>query len=91
MYNFDYAKPGSLAEAVEALKADEAQALGGGQTLIPTLKQRLASPSVLVDLSGSQVPWVCHLHTAFQISSMEQRHKVFQIRRIFWRCSLVPP
>jgi carbon-monoxide dehydrogenase medium subunit len=52
MYNFDYVKPGSLAEAVEALKADEAQALGGGQTLIPTLKQRLASPSVLVDLSG---------------------------------------
>ena len=52
MYNFDYVKPGSLAEAVEALKADEAVALGGGQTLIPTLKQRLASPSVLVDLSG---------------------------------------
>ncbi len=52
MYNFDYVKPGSLAEAVEALKADEAVALGGGQTLIPTLKQRLASPSVLVDLGG---------------------------------------
>ena len=53
MYNFDYVKPGSLAEAVEALKADEAQALGGGQTLIPTLKHRLASPTVLVDLSGA--------------------------------------
>ena len=52
MYNFDYVKPGSLAEAVEALKADEAVALGGGQTLIPTLKQRLASPCVLVDLGG---------------------------------------
>jgi carbon-monoxide dehydrogenase medium subunit len=52
MYNFEYVKPGSLAEAVEALKADEAQALGGGQTLLPTIKQRLASPSVLVDLSG---------------------------------------
>jgi carbon-monoxide dehydrogenase medium subunit len=52
MYNFDYVKPGSLAEAVAALKADEAMALGGGQTLIPTLKQRLASPSVLVDLGG---------------------------------------
>ncbi|HSF95901.1 MAG TPA: xanthine dehydrogenase family protein subunit M [Thermohalobaculum sp.] len=52
MYNFDYVKPGSLAEAVEALKADEAQALGGGQTLLPTIKQRLASPSVLVDLGG---------------------------------------
>ncbi|MEP5152806.1 FAD binding domain-containing protein, partial [Planktotalea sp.] len=37
---------------VAALGADEAQALGGGQTLIPTMKQRLASPSVLVSLSG---------------------------------------
>jgi len=52
MYNFDYVKPDSLADAVEALKAEEAVALGGGQTLIPTLKQRLASPSVLVDLGG---------------------------------------
>jgi len=52
MYNFDYVKPGSLAQAVEALKADEAQALGGGQTLLPTIKQRLASPTVLVDLTG---------------------------------------
>ncbi len=52
MYNVDYVKPRSLAEAAEALKADEAKALGGGQTLIPTLKQRLARPSLLVDLTG---------------------------------------
>lgn len=52
MYSFDYVKPGSIADAVAALKAEDAQALGGGQTLIPTLKQRLAQPSVLVDLSG---------------------------------------
>ena len=52
MYNFDYVRPGSLADAVQALKAEDAQALGGGQTLIPTLKQRLASPAVLVDLTG---------------------------------------
>lgn len=52
MYNFEVEKPGSVADAVAALGADEAQALGGGQTLIPTLKQRLASPSKLVSLSG---------------------------------------
>ncbi|MEM6438501.1 MAG: xanthine dehydrogenase family protein subunit M [Pseudomonadota bacterium] len=50
MYSFDFVKPGSLAEAVSALGAEDAQALGGGQTLIPTLKQRLASPSALVSL-----------------------------------------
>jgi carbon-monoxide dehydrogenase medium subunit len=52
MYEFDYLKPTTLAEALEALRAEDAQALGGGQTLLPTMKQRLASPSVLVDLTG---------------------------------------
>ncbi len=52
MYAFEFVKPTSLGEALDALKADEAQALGGGQTLIPTLKQRLASPAVLVSLRG---------------------------------------
>ncbi|ATF20352.1 FAD binding domain-containing protein [Phaeobacter gallaeciensis] len=52
MYNFDIEKPGSVADAVAALGLEDAQALGGGQTLIPTLKQRLASPSTLVSLSG---------------------------------------
>ena len=40
MYNFEFEKPTSVADAVAALGADEAQALGGGQTLIPTLKRR---------------------------------------------------
>lgn len=52
MYNFEVEKPTSIADAVAALGDAEAQALGGGQTLIPTLKQRLASPSKLVSLSG---------------------------------------
>lgn len=52
MYSIDIERPTTVAEAVTALGADEAQALGGGQTLIPTLKQRLASPSALVSLSG---------------------------------------
>jgi carbon-monoxide dehydrogenase medium subunit len=52
MYAFEFIKPTTLAEAVAALAAEDAQALGGGQTLIPTLKQRLASPSTLVSLSG---------------------------------------
>jgi carbon-monoxide dehydrogenase medium subunit len=52
MYNFDYVKPSSVAEAVSALGAEDSQPISGGQTLIPTLKQRLAMPSKLVDLSG---------------------------------------
>jgi carbon-monoxide dehydrogenase medium subunit len=53
MYAFDYHKPRSLPEAAELLNAKpEARLLAGGMTLIPTLKQRLASPSDLVDLGG---------------------------------------
>lgn len=52
MYNFEFEKPSSVADAVSALGAEDAQALGGGQTLIPTLKQRLASPAKLVSLGG---------------------------------------
>ena len=52
MYSVEVDKPGSVADAVAALQVEEAMALGGGQTLIPTLKQRLASPSRLVSLAG---------------------------------------
>jgi carbon-monoxide dehydrogenase medium subunit len=52
MYAFEIDRPTSLADAVKALGTGEAQALGGGQTLIPALKQRLAAPARLVALSG---------------------------------------
>ncbi|MGH1459519.1 MAG: FAD binding domain-containing protein [Paracoccaceae bacterium] len=52
MYNFEFEKPTTVADAVAALSSDEAQALGGGQTLLPTMKQRLAMPEKLVSLTG---------------------------------------
>jgi len=53
MYDFDYHQPGSVADAV-ALRggAPDGTYLAGGMTLIPTLKQRLASPSDLIDLGA---------------------------------------
>lgn len=52
MYEFEYVKPSSVADAVKALAGEDAQPISGGQTLIPTLKQRLARPSALVDLTA---------------------------------------
>lgn len=53
MYNFNYHRPASLDAAAAALSgAEDGKLLSGGQTLIPTLKQRLASPSDLIDLRG---------------------------------------
>lgn len=51
---FDYVKPASVAEAITALEqgGDDAKILGGGQSLIPVLRLRLAAPSVIIDLGG---------------------------------------
>jgi carbon-monoxide dehydrogenase medium subunit len=53
MRDFAYHRPGSLADAVSLRqRAADGAYLAGGMTLIPTLKQRLAHPSDLIDLSG---------------------------------------
>lgn len=51
---FDYAKPASIDEAVQALAAggEDAKVIAGGQSLLPLLRLRLAYPDLLVDLGG---------------------------------------
>jgi carbon-monoxide dehydrogenase medium subunit len=50
---FEYSAPRTLAEAVELLQAhgDEAKILAGGQSLIPLMKFRLATPGYLIDIN----------------------------------------
>jgi aerobic carbon-monoxide dehydrogenase medium subunit len=51
MYAFEYRKPASLADAASRAAGEDAKILAGGMTLIPTLKQRLARPTELIDLA----------------------------------------
>jgi carbon-monoxide dehydrogenase medium subunit len=52
MHNFTYHRPRDLGAAITKLReADEAKLLAGGMTLLPTMKQRLAAPSDLIDLA----------------------------------------
>src|SRR5258708_16612862 len=52
MYNFTYHRASGLRQATNMLgKFEEAKLLAGGQTLLPTMKQRLASPSDIIDLN----------------------------------------
>jgi carbon-monoxide dehydrogenase medium subunit len=52
MYAFTFHRPSSVRQAANLLaKSEDAKLLAGGQTLIPTMKQRLASPASLIDLS----------------------------------------
>jgi aerobic carbon-monoxide dehydrogenase medium subunit len=53
MENFNYHRPSSVEGAVKLLKdSPDAKLLAGGMTIIPTMKQRLASPSDVIDLTG---------------------------------------
>ena len=53
MFEFDYLKAKSLSDAAALIGAHpDAKLLAGGMTLLPTLKQRLARPSHLVDIGG---------------------------------------
>jgi len=50
---FAYARPASIAEAIALLDKhrDDARVLAGGQSLVPMLNFRVASPKVLVDIN----------------------------------------
>ena len=51
MYETNYHRPSSVSEAVALLgNSSDAKLLAGGHTLIPTMKQRLASPSDVIDI-----------------------------------------
>jgi carbon-monoxide dehydrogenase medium subunit len=53
MFEFSYIKAKSLADAQSLIAANsDAKLLSGGMTLLPTLKQRLAQPSHLIDIGG---------------------------------------
>jgi carbon-monoxide dehydrogenase medium subunit len=52
MYAFTFERPSSLADAQRAAQAGDAKVLAGGQTLLASMKLRLAHPERLVDLGG---------------------------------------
>ena len=52
MYEFKYHRPETVRQAANLLiKNEDAKVIAGGHTLLPVMKQRLASPPHLVDLS----------------------------------------
>ncbi len=53
MHNFDYHAPKTLDSALALLRdKEDGKIIAGGMTLLPTLKQRLAAPSDLIDLAA---------------------------------------
>jgi carbon-monoxide dehydrogenase medium subunit len=52
--SFDYVRPATVDEAVSGLAAagEDGKVLAGGQSLLPLLRLRLASPGTIIDLGG---------------------------------------
>lgn len=77
MYDFDLTHPTTISAAVAALAQDGAQAFAGGQTLIPTLKARLAAPVVLVSLTRiPEMQGVCQSDDGMVCVGGATRHSV---------------
>lgn len=76
---FDYAKPVTVDEALAALAAggDDAKILGGGQSLLPVLRMRLNTPSVLVDCSRiDELRGVCEDGSMVIVGAATTHHEV---------------
>ncbi len=78
MYSFNYVKANSVQEALDALNgSDDGLLLAGGQTLIPTMKQRLRSADDVIDLSGvSELSGISTNSDAVVIGAMTTHNEV---------------
>ncbi len=77
--SFDYLRPSTVDEAVQALAdaGEDAKLLAGGQSLVPVLRLRLAAPSVLVDLGGiAELRGVREDGDALVLGAMTTHHQV---------------
>jgi carbon-monoxide dehydrogenase medium subunit len=76
---FDYVRPSSVAEAVQAIGAagEDGKILAGGQSLIPVLRLRLSYPSMIVDVGRiAEMQGVTDDGEAIVIGAMTPHHDV---------------
>jgi aerobic carbon-monoxide dehydrogenase medium subunit len=89
---FDYVRPSSLAEAVQALAGagEDAKPIAGGQSLLPLLRLRLAYPSLLVDVGGlSDLRGVRDAGDALLVGALTTHYEVVRDPLIREHCGLL--
>ena len=69
MHHTIYVKADSTDDAI-AKMADGGQLLAGGMTLIPTMKQRLASPEMVIDLANCGLTGIADTGDSIRIGAM---------------------
>ena len=89
---FDYVRPSSLTEAIQALAGggDDAKVIAGGQSLLPLLRLRLAYPELLVDIGGlGELSGVRDAGDALVIGGMTTIHSLIRDPLIREHCGLI--
>ena len=78
MYAFNFHRAETLDQALELLlSCDDPKILAGGHTLLPTMKQRLANPSDLVDIASIEaLKGIQHNGAILSIGAMETHSQV---------------
>ncbi|MDN3519322.1 xanthine dehydrogenase family protein subunit M [Aquisalimonas lutea] len=84
MHAFEYHRPKTLDEAAAVLaRAEDASPVAGGQTLLQTLRQRLAEPSDLVDLRGiPDLYGITREGDSLRIGAMVRHNEVARSREV---------
>ena len=90
--DFSYEKPNSLSDVLNLLSDDnlECQLLAGGQSLMPMMNFRMASPGTLVDLSGiSELSVINVTDDAIEIGAMIRYYELQSLESIKKHCPLI--
>ena len=90
---FDYYAPYSLEEAFELLEkyGDDAKILAGGQSLMPLMNMRLASPMVLVDINRiSGLDFIRENKDQVSIGALTRHRSIETSALLQSKCPLLP-
>lgn len=90
-YPFEYARAGSVEEALTLLAGhDNAKLLAGGHSLIPAMKLRLNNPSMLIDVSGlSELSQISATDNALHLGALTTHRAVETSDVVKARCGVL--
>ncbi|OES45435.1 FAD binding domain-containing protein [Domibacillus iocasae] len=89
---FEYYKPATLEEALNLLEeaGDDGKIIAGGQSLVPIMNMRLASPKCLIDINGlEELSYIKNEDNTLKIGTLTRQSDVEQSEMVANVCGLL--